>query len=184
MEKMKRRIKDYTEAKANIEAALYASGRPLSLEQLVKLAGLTSKRKTLTLIREVANSINSNLKALEVRELSNQRFVLQLKPSFINIAKKVSTKPLIPKASLKTLAYIALYQPISLQTLVNKRGSQVYKHLKLLANLGFVKAELKGRSKVYSVTQSFSDYFGLSYDPEVMKKQLQNLNLRLKVSSP
>jgi len=167
------------EAKARIEAALYAAGRPLSLEELKRIANLTSKRKTLELIREISKVINTNLRALEVKELNNQRFVLQLKPQFTSIAKRVSNKPLLSKASLKILAYIALNQPVALQQMVNEMGKKVYRHLKLLEEVGFVKVEIRGKSKYCLVTQNFSEYFGLSTEPEVMKKQLRNFYLKL-----
>ena len=64
---------------ARIEAALYASGRPLSLEELQKAAGTDSSNKAIKMARELAQTINSYLHALELIELQDGSFALQLK---------------------------------------------------------------------------------------------------------
>lgn len=166
---------DEKEIKARIEAALYASGRPLSPEELAKAAGIKSKRKAINITRSLANLINSTLSSIEIVELHDHKFVMQLKPEFNKIAKKFSTKPLLPPAILKTLSYIAYFQPISSQDLVAQRGSQVYHHLKLLEDLGFIIGERSGRTYIYKTTAAFSDYFGLSRDLNILKQQLARI---------
>ncbi|MDG6898309.1 MAG: SMC-Scp complex subunit ScpB, partial [Nitrososphaerota archaeon] len=64
--------------------------------------------------------------------------------------------------------------------LVLKRSSNVYNHLKELADVGFIVGERLGRSKVYRTTPRFADYFGLSTDLAAMKKQLESKNLTLR----
>lgn len=169
---------DETEIKARIEAALYAAGRPLSSNELASAAGITSKRKAVKVARDLARIFNSTLRALEIVELADQKFVMQLKKQYNTIAKKFSTKPLIPPSVIKTLSYIAYFQPISSLDIVMRRGRQAYQHLKVLEDIGFISGEPSGRTRIYRTTPTFSEYFGLSNDLETMKKQLLKQSLR------
>jgi segregation and condensation protein B len=168
---------DESEIKARIEAALYAAGRPLSPKELASAAGITSKRRAVRAVRDLARILNSSLRAIEIVELADRKFAMQLKKQYNIIAKRFSTKPLIPPSVLKTLSYIAYFQPISSLSLAEKRGKQAYKHLKILDEIGFISGEPSGRTKVYKTTPAFSEYFGLSDDPEIMKKQLLKQSL-------
>ena len=53
------------EVLARVEAALYASGRPLTVEEIAKVAGTTSERKAAAMAREIAKSVNGSMQAVE-----------------------------------------------------------------------------------------------------------------------
>jgi segregation and condensation protein B len=169
------RVKDngllQDEIKARIEVALYCSGRPMSIDELVRASGISSKDKTLQIVKELMKIINSQFKALEIAKLEDGTFVLQVKPTYLSIVRKFSHQPILSQASLKTLSYIAYEQPITSSRLVKIRGSQVYSHLKELHNHGFVKHERLGRLKVYKTTEKFVSYFGIP-DLNLLKKHL------------
>jgi segregation and condensation protein B len=160
------------EAKGRLEVALYASGRPLGLDELCKVARIGSRHRVALLVSELAGRINSTFSAIELKELDGQMYSLQLKPQFNNTAKKFATKPLLSPAVLKTLSYVVYLQPVSSQELVQRRGSQAYSHLAELSEVGFVRSERKGRGRVYQTTDSFADYFGLSHEIEQQRKQV------------
>jgi segregation and condensation protein B len=162
---------------ARIEVALYASGRPLSLDELSKASKITSKKRLLELMRELAKRINENFTAIELKEIEGPLFSLQLKPEFNAIAKRFATKPLLSVGTLRTLSYIVYLQPVSTVELVQRRGSQIYTHLKELLEAGFVRSEKRGRGRVFTTTDLFADYFGLSRDPEQQRKQVANQGL-------
>ncbi|MEM3382577.1 MAG: SMC-Scp complex subunit ScpB [Nitrososphaerales archaeon] len=169
---------DESEIKARIEAALYAAGRPLSPKELASAAGITSKRRAIKAARDLARIFNSTLGALEIVELADKKFAMQLKKQYNMIAKRFSTKPLMPPSVIKTLSYVAYFQPISSLDIVMRRGKQAYQHLKFLEEMGFISGEICGRTKVYKTTPTFSEYFGLSNDVETMKKQLLKQSLK------
>ncbi len=160
------------EAQARIEVALYASGRPLSLEEISRVSKIISKRRLHEIMRELANRINSNFVAIELKEIEGPMYSLQLKPIYNSIAKKFATKPLLSTGTLRTLSYIVYLQPVSAPELVLRRGSQAYSHLKELTEVGFLRYERKGRSRVFATTDSFADYFGLSRDIDLQRKQV------------
>jgi len=172
------RVSD-AEIRARIEAALYSSGRALDAEQLAKAAGISSKKRAMDEAKAIQSRMKSMLSAIEVAEYPGQRYAMQLKAEYTNVARRFATKPLLSKAALRTLSFIAYFQPISSADLALRRGSQAYDHLKDLEEVGFLVWERKGRSKLYRTTTEFSEYFGLSVDPQTLKHQLERRALIL-----
>jgi segregation and condensation protein B len=168
------------EIRARIEAALYSSGRALDAEQLARAAGISSKKRAVDEAKAIQSQIKSSISALEVVEYPGQRFALQLKAEYTYVARKFATKPLLSKAALRTLSFVAYFQPISSADLALRRGSQAYDHVKDLEEVGFLAWERKGRSKLYRTTTEFSEYFGLSIDPQTLKHQLERRALILR----
>lgn len=128
--------------------------------------------------REIGRKVHQNLDAVEVVEFTDQKFVMQLKTQYTKVAKRFATRPLVPYSVLKSLSYIVYFQPISATELVSRRGPQAYGHLRMLEDLGFIEGEPFGRTRTYRTTRVFSDYFGLSTDPQIMKQQLEKFGLR------
>lgn len=165
---------------AKIEAALYASGRPLDASELARVAGTASERKTVAIVRDIAKAIGSSLNAIEIVEYPGPKFAMQLKAQYTSVARKFATRPLLSRAALKTLSYIAYFQPIASSDLVLRRSSTVYQHLKELEEVGFILGERQGRSRVYRTTGRFAEYFGLSTESTSMKRQLEARKLSLR----
>jgi segregation and condensation protein B len=113
--------------------------------------------------------------ALEVLELSDGRYVMQLKPGFSKSVKRLATRQLLTPGPLKTLSYIALRQPVPQSHVVKVRGNLAYGHVKQLRDMGLISEEKLGRSKLLRTTASFCDYFNLSQDSRLMKKQIQQI---------
>jgi segregation and condensation protein B len=168
------------EALAKVEAALYASGRPLTVDEIAHVAGTASERKAVAVVREVARTVNGAMQAVEVVEYAGPKFAMQLKAQYTQTARKFATRPLLSRAALRTLSFIAFFQPISAAELVLRRSSTVYQHLKELEEVGFIVGERQGRSKAFKTTARFADYFGLSTDITTMKRQLENRTLTLR----
>ena len=165
---------------AKVEAALYAAGRPLTVEEIAKAAGTASERKATAMAREVARSVNGTMLAVEVVEYSGPRFAMQLRTKYTQTARKFATRPLLSRASLRTLSYIAFFQPVTSSELVLRRGSTAYQHLKDLEEVGFVTSEREGRSRAFRTTPRFAEYFGLSTEITTLKRQLESRTLTLK----
>ncbi|HZT34933.1 MAG TPA: SMC-Scp complex subunit ScpB, partial [Nitrososphaera sp.] len=116
-------------------------------------------------------NVRTTFKAIEIAQLEDGSFVLQLKPAYTPVVRRFAQQPLIPPAALKTLSYIAYEQPVTSKRLVQIRGSQVYTHVKELEQLLFVEHENLGRLKVYRTTKKFQEYFGIN-DLNSMKSKL------------
>jgi len=160
---------------ALIEAALYVSGRPLTLSELCSVLKTRSQRKVKALVKTLVHEYASRNTALEILELKDERYVLQLKAEFTPYVKKLVKRPLLSAGPLKTLAYIALRQPVSQKRVVEVRGHHAYGHIRLLKEMGLIASERKGRSAVLKTTDYFADYFGLSHDIPAMKRELRKI---------
>ena len=159
-------------ATANIEAALYSAGRPLTVEEIIRASGTESRTKTLTLLTNLMKKTKSAFKAIEIVTLPDGNYVFQLKPEYSSVIRRYASKPILPKATLKTLSYIAYMQPISSKQLLEIRGSGVYAHLKELRQLDFVSHQNVGRLRIYSTTEKFQKYFGIQGDSDTLKQKL------------
>ncbi|MEM2104864.1 MAG: SMC-Scp complex subunit ScpB [Candidatus Bathyarchaeia archaeon] len=160
---------------ALLEAALYVSGRPLDLNELCSVLKTRSKNKTRKLARMLMQEYAKRNTSLEILELKDERFVLQLKAEYTPHVRKLVNRPLLSTGPLKTLAYIAYKQPVSQKRVIEVRGRHVYSHIKLLKEMNLISAERKGRVTLLRTTDYFADYFGLSHDVQSMKKELKNV---------
>lgn len=168
------KIQDETEATARIEAALYSAGRPLTIEEIIRASGTESRTKTGEILLSIMKKTKSAFKALEVVTLPDGSYVFQLKPEYSDVIRRYASKPILPKATLKTLSYIAYMQPISSKQLVETRGSGVYSHLKELRQLDYITHQNVGRLKIYTTTEKFQKYFGIHGDQDTLKQKLFN----------
>jgi len=160
------------EATAKIESALYSAGRPLSIEDLIRASGTESRPKTLALLDSIMKKTKNAFKSIEIVILPDGNYVFQLKPEYSSSIRKYASKPILSKATQKTLSYIAFEQPVSSKQLVEIRGSGVYVHLKELRQLDFIENQNIGRMKIYSTTEKFQKYFGISGDINILKQRL------------
>ena len=160
---------------ALLEAALYVAGRPLDLNELCQVIGSRSKKRVTIYVEALMEEYKARSKALEILPLKNERYVLQVKAEFTPLIKKLVNRPLLSSGPLKTLSYIAYRQPISQKRVIEVRGQHAYGHVKLLKDMGLITAERSGRSMALKTTDYFSDYFGLTTDTSVMKKDLKKI---------
>jgi segregation and condensation protein B len=158
-----------------IEAALYVTGRPIDIKTLGSVIGFRSEDKTREIARQLKANYGANGSCLEILELSDGRFVMQLKPQYVTHVKRLTTRQLLTSGPMKTLSFIAYRQPITQSYLARVRGNLTYSHVKQLRETGLVAEERLGRTKVLRTTPNFADYFNLSHDLPVMKNQLEKL---------
>jgi len=160
---------------ALLEAALYVAGRPLDLKTLASVIKTRSKRKVEKLTKMLVEEYNNRGGCLEILELEDQRFVMQLKAEYTPNVRRLTLRPLLSLGPLKTLSYIAYRQPVPQAQVIDVRGHHAYAHLKQLEDLGLISRERERRTKVVRTMPFFADYFGLSHDLKTMKQQLKSV---------
>ncbi|MBN2230845.1 MAG: SMC-Scp complex subunit ScpB [Candidatus Thorarchaeota archaeon] len=163
---------DLEEDLVTLEAALYVSGRALTLDELSNLIG-KSQTTTQKLLDDLGFEYNKREGALEVVALPRDRYALQLKPELTPRVGRLIPGGLLSYATLQTLVYIALKQPLVQSELVTQRGTHCYDHVKELIEKKFVESIPEGRSRLLTTTPLFADYFGLENDRIKMKAQLK-----------
>jgi len=167
-----------------LEAALYASGRPLDLDDLKYLVGTRSDNIMDDLVKELSRRYRKRNGAMEVKALPDDRVVLQLIEEYSDIVDDITSKPLLSMGPLKTLSYVAYNQPVLQTQVVEDRGSHVYSQLRRMEDMGLITREpSKSGSFILRTTPYFADYFGFSHDPAKSKLQLRRIFNQLKIKS-
>jgi segregation and condensation protein B len=157
-----------------IEAALYVAGRPLDVNELCSVLKTRSKNRAKRIVKLLMQEYANRDNALEILELKDDRYVLQLKAEFTPLVRKLVNRPLLSSGPLKTLSYIAYRQPVSQKRVIDVRGHHAYGHVKLLKEIGLIAGERSGRSTLLKTTEYFADYFGLSLESTTMKRELKS----------
>lgn len=154
-----------------VEAALYLAGRPVPIDELIQVTGINSSDISV-LIRDLQEKYRQFFSCFEIIELPGRKFVFQVKADVAENVKEITLQPILTIAELRTLAMIAYQQPVMQSTVVKVRGQQAYDHIKNLVRSGFIKSARVKQTLELRTTPMFSDYFGLSQDAGVLKRQL------------
>ncbi len=157
------------------EAALYVSGRPLDVKTIGSVIGARSEEKIKGIVRSIKERYEKSESPIQILELPDGRFVMQLKPEVAKHVRKLSNRPLLTPGPLRTLSFIALRQPIPQSRVIAVRGKLAYQHVKQLKEMDLISYEKLGRSKTLRTTVTFADYFNLNHDPALMRKELKNI---------
>jgi segregation and condensation protein B len=157
-------------AKAVIEAALFASGKTLSVRELAELSGLSEERAS-ALAGDLAAEYAARGSGIEVKSIGDgysMQVRFGLAGRVLSFAPKEIEAPLI-----RTLAIIAYKQPIKQSDLVQIRGNKSYDHIKELVGRGLINAEKYSRTRLLTTTPGFADYFGISSsNPQAIRRAL------------
>ncbi|MEM4747508.1 MAG: SMC-Scp complex subunit ScpB [Archaeoglobaceae archaeon] len=159
-----------------VEAILFTSPEAMKVSEIAKI--LNEKEEVIEkMIEKVAEKYRQMDSAIEVVKIG-EKYLMRVKQEFAEIVERFTEKDL-DKGTLRTLAVIALKQPITLSRLAKIRGNKCYKHVKKLSELKLIKAEKKGRSTILTTTEVFSSYFGFESKSmeeirELLKKMLKS----------
>jgi segregation and condensation protein B len=157
------------------EAALYVSGRPLDTKTIGSIIGARSEDKIKGIVHTIKERYEKSDSPIQILELPDGRFVMQLKPEIAKHVRKLSNRPLLTPGPLRTLSFIALRQPIPQSRVIAVRGKLAYQHVKQLKEMDLISFEKLGRSGTLRTTATFADYFNLNHDMSSMKKELKNI---------
>jgi segregation and condensation protein B len=159
------------------------SGRPLDLKTLGSIIGARSEDKIKSVAQAVAERYRSTDSPIQVLELPDGRFVMQLKGEFAKNVKRLASRPLLTPGPLRTLSFIALRQPVPQAHVVRVRGKLAYRHVKQLRGMDLITDDKVGRTRILRTTATFADYFNLPHDTAAMKREIKNV-LDVKVELP
>lgn len=164
-----------------VEAILFASDEPVSLQKLVEIAEAGSVKT----IRKAVKSINKKYRlgrfSFRIEELAGGYQMMTLScfnPWLTKLIKVRSDNKLSP-AQLETLAIVAYKQPIIRADIEAIRGVATGEVIRNLMYKGLVKivgrAEILGRPMLYGTTKKFLDIFGLASLKDLPKiEELKN----------
>jgi segregation and condensation protein B len=163
--------------RASVEAVLFAAGRPLSADEIMRAT--RSKREAVeACLRSLVEEYAARKGGVEIAKLDENRYIMQVKPRYFEHAKKVSSGLPISRGASKTLSVIAVEQPIAQAMVVQIRGRHSYKHVKELVRAGYVQAIRTGRTSMLSTTERFNKLLGCR-DTKSVKKEMEALLKRM-----
>ena len=154
-----------------IEAIIYIKGKPLKIEEIfaclqqqVEPSKISPSDRELIEdgLIELMNDYAHRDSALEIVE-TEAGYSLQLKHEYEDLLRELVPAEL-GKGALRTLAAVALKNPILQTELIDLRGSSAYQQVAELVQLGFVRKreQADGRSYWLEVTNKFHQYFEIS----------------------
>ncbi|MBI5228159.1 SMC-Scp complex subunit ScpB [Candidatus Micrarchaeota archaeon] len=144
------------EEKKLIEAALFISARPMSLEELRTLTGIGALGYLQSVVNELKKDYENS--AIDISE-SDGKYEMRVKSPYSEKVKQFAQDVEISKSALRTLAYLSKHDGMLKSDLVKKIGTQVYQDVHELLESGFVKAQKAGRSAKLTLTEKFKKYF-------------------------
>ena len=163
------------EDRSIIEAALYASDRPLTLGELGRLLDTSSETYVRKIIEDLMQRLNRKGYPLTLVQTAKDAFMLRLREEFVPKLRGLVRRVKPSKGMLKTLALIAYGQPIYQARLAELRGGHVYDHIKHLSALGFIESRPAGRTRVLRTSKKFASYFGFEDDMEAIRQRLEEM---------
>jgi segregation and condensation protein B len=155
-----------------VEAVLFASGKPLSVKEVTDALGIEDYRSVQKAVRTLEQTYENRQSALEVRRVGD-RFALQLKEEYVPSVHAVTPLEMGAR-SVKALTLIAYHQPILQSHLVRMLGDVAYEEVQHLRGMGLVHTEASGSTLELTTTRRFAEYFGIpSSRPEEIRRYLE-----------
>lgn len=153
--------------KALIEAALFMSSKPLSLEEFMKITN-SNEEEIKQILEELKRDYESEERGVHLIKIG-EKFKLYVKPEYVRFVRHLTPYADMKKGLLRVLALVAYKNGITQSEIVKVIGNRTYEYVKELESRGLIKTVKQGRTKVLLPTKEFADYFGLK-SPEEAKK--------------
>ena len=155
------------EAKPILEALLFVSPEPVSIERLQEVLEGMKRVRLQSLLEVMAQEYEENGHGLQLVEVAGG-YQLTTKPEcahWIRRLDEIRTASRLSRPALETLAIIAYKQPVTRSEIEEIRGVDTSGVVKTLLERRLVKItgrrEAAGRPLLYGTTKEFLEYFGL-----------------------
>ena len=181
---------DTDEIKYFIEAALFAAGRPLSIEQIMSLFENNDSPEK-SEIKKVIDTLNEEYsdRGIIISSVASG-YRMQIRTTMVSRLQKLweEKPPRYSRALFETLALIAYRQPITRGEIEEIRGVSVSSNIvRQLLDRNWIKVighrDSPGRPAMFGTTKNFLDYFGLKKLDDLPTlseiSDLENFNVQL-----
>lgn len=152
--------------KAIVEALLFASSKPLTIDTLSEASGI-DKAGLRDVLKALQEEYSSRSRGFSLEEVAGG-FQLRSDPRFSDQIGKLyaaRSRRRMTRSSLESLAIIAYRQPVTRAEVESIRGVDSGAVLKNLLSLSMIRIlgrkEAPGRPILYGTTREFLEYFGL-----------------------
>ncbi len=147
--------------KALLEAALFVSDKPLSAQRLSNIVGIGSEAEIKELIEELQQDLDRDDRGIDLIE-TPEGYELRVKTGYRDRVAKLAPFSDLSDGMMRTLAIVAVKQPVKQSVIVRYQGNKAYGYIADLEKKGLVKTEKYSRTKLVSTAPDFEKYFGKS----------------------
>ncbi len=158
-----------------IEALLFASDKPLTIEQAKNVLGNLEPSQVRGVLEELKSEYEQSNRGIRIIEIAGG-FQMITAPGFATFLKKLYKErhvERLSKPALETLAIVAYKQPVTKLEVESLRNVNVDGVIKSLVDKSLIRVagrrKAPGRPYVFGTTRQFLEYFGLKSLEELPK---------------
>ncbi len=159
---------EFAELKNKVEAVLFATGKKVAIEYVVKLTR-SSKDEVLKALNELKRDYEAKKTSLLVVD-EGDFWKIIVKESYSPIVRKIVPDAELTRTMIETLAVIAWKAPVLQSDVIRIRTNKAYDHISEIESSGFISRQKQGRTHLIKLTQRFYDYFDVHNEQEVKGK--------------
>lgn len=155
-----------------VEAALFVSGRFMTLQELVALTDVNP-----IILRKILEDLGDKYKdgGIEIINQDNL-WKMDVSSEYTWMVNKLATgSSEFSKAEQETLAIIAYKQPMKQSVLIKIRGNKGYEHVKKFVEMNLIVKKKMGHTAELTLSENFHEYFHVEgqtpENPEVEEKE-------------
>ncbi len=150
------------EIKHNIEAVLFAIGKKVHIDEIIKICkiDLDSANAALKELQKNYEERKGSIKLVQ----DNEFWKLSVDEKFVPVIQNLGVETELTKSVMETLAVIAWKYPILQNDVIHIRTNKAYDHLTELEERGFINRSKHGRTRTIRLTEKFFQYFDLPKD--------------------
>lgn len=142
-----------------IEAALFISGRFMSLQELIAITNVNP-----ILLKKILADLQDKYKNSGITIVHQENsWKMDVAENYLEMVNRLATgSSEFSKAEQETLATIAYKGPIKQSVIIKIRGNKAYDHIKNFAELGLIIKKKMGHTAELSLSDKFYEYFSLN----------------------
>lgn len=140
-----------------IEAALFMSPHPLDLNDLGRIAGLSSLGYLKDLLEQLQKDYVQ--RGLEIVQTPTG-WQMQVRPELLDHVRHLAPHADLSEGCKRTLALVLYKEPVKQSDIIRIQGNKAYSYVKELRKRGLVRTEEQGHTKILKAAQEVERYFG------------------------
>lgn len=146
-----------------LEAALFVSGKFMSIQELVALTEINP-----IVLKKLLEDLKDEYKDSGISIIQrNNLWKMDVSEEYAWIVNKLAGgNSEFSKAEQETLAILAYKQPMKQSVLVKIRGNKAYEHVRKFSEMGLIKKKKAGHTAELTLDESFYDYFHVKGENE------------------
>lgn len=160
-----------------VEAALFISGKFMSIQELVALTEVNP-----IFLKKVLEDLSEKYKESGIEVINkNNLWKMDVSSQYTWMVNRLAGgSSEFTKAEQETLALIAYKQPMKQSVVVKIRGNKAYEHIKNFVERGLINKKKMGHTAELTLNESFFDYFSLTGNAEGNNFQIAEIGTEAK----